>query len=115
MENAVALVFLTLLLDKILSLCVYLFIHIGENMLKKAILSVQKWGNSLAVRIPATIARSVHFHIGTQVELSVDKENVIVKPTGKQKLTLQERLNLFDPVKHGGEVMASEIIGKEKF
>ncbi|MBA2369083.1 MAG: AbrB/MazE/SpoVT family DNA-binding domain-containing protein [Candidatus Protochlamydia sp.] len=84
-------------------------------MLKKAILSVQKWGNSLALRIPATIARSAHFHIGTQVELSVDKDSVIIKPTGKQKLTLQERLNLFDPVKHGGEVMISKPMGKEKF
>lgn len=84
-------------------------------MLKKSILSVQKWGNSLAVRIPATIARRVHFHIGTQVELSVDKENVIVKPTGKQKLTLQERLDLFDSVKHGGEIMASKRLGKENF
>lgn len=85
-------------------------------MLKKSISSVQKWGNSLALRIPATIARSAHFNIGTQVEVSIDNEdNVIVKPTGKQKLTLQERLNLFDPVKHGGEVMASERIGKEKF
>lgn len=85
-------------------------------MLKKSISSVQKWGNSLALRIPATIARSAHFNIGTQVEVSIDNEdNVIVKPTGKQKLTLQERLNLFDPVKHGGEVMTSERIGKEKF
>ncbi|MBS0655651.1 MAG: AbrB/MazE/SpoVT family DNA-binding domain-containing protein [Verrucomicrobia bacterium] len=84
-------------------------------MLKKAILSVQKWGNSLALRIPAAIARNAHFHIGTQVELSVEKENVIVRPTGQRKLTLQERLDLFDPAKHGGEVMASKCIGKEKF
>lgn len=85
-------------------------------MLKKSISSVQKWGNSLALRIPATIARNAHFNIGTQVELFIDnQDNVLIKPTGKQKLTLQERLKLFDPVKHGGEVMPSESIGKEKF
>jgi len=81
---------------------------------KIATLTVQKWGNSLAVRIPAAIARSAHFHIGTAVELTVQENNIIVKPTGEQKLTLEERLNIFDPKKHSGEVMASELIGLEK-
>jgi len=76
---------------------------------------LQKWGNSLAVRIPAALARNAHFNLGSQVELSVENESIVVKPTGKKNLTLQERLNQFDPVKHGGEVMASERIGLEKF
>lgn len=77
-------------------------------------ITVQKWGNSLALRIPATIARSAHFHIGTLVELDVRDGNVIVKPTGQQKLSLDERLASFDPKKHGGEVMAAVQIGQEK-
>lgn len=82
---------------------------------KMATSTVQKWGNSLAVRLPATIARSVHFHIGTPVELTVQKGGIVVISTGEPKLTLDERLKLFDPKKHGGEVMASERIGLEKF
>lgn len=82
---------------------------------KIATLTVQKWGNSLAVRIPAAIARSAHFHLGTPVELAVQEGGIIVRTTGERKLTLEERLEIFDPKKHSGEVMASGGIGLEKF
>ncbi|TAK76858.1 MAG: AbrB/MazE/SpoVT family DNA-binding domain-containing protein [Gammaproteobacteria bacterium] len=82
---------------------------------KVATLTVQKWGNSLAVRIPAAIARSAHFHLGTPVELAVQKDSILVRSTGEPHLTLDEMLDLFDPKKHSGEVMASGRIGKERF
>lgn len=81
---------------------------------KTATLTVQKWGNSLAVRIPAAIARSAHFHLGTLVELDAQDGSIIVKATGHQKLSLDERLAAFDPKKHGGEAMAIQPIGVEK-
>jgi len=80
-----------------------------------AALTLQKWGNSLALRIPVAIARSAHFHVGSPVELAVHADTVIVKLSGEPQLTLKERLALFDPEKHGGEVMASGRIGLEKF
>lgn len=82
---------------------------------KIATLTVQKWGNSLAVRIPAPIARGAHFHLGTLVELAVQEEGIVVRPTGERKLTLDERLAMFDSKKHRGEAMASGRIGLEKF
>ncbi len=82
---------------------------------KTATLTVQKWGNSLAVRIPAAIAHSADFHLGTPVEIIVEKEGVMVRATGERKLTLEERLEMFDPKKHGGEVMAVKRVGLEKF
>ncbi len=82
---------------------------------KTTTLTVQKWGNSLAVRIPAAIARSAHFHLGTLVELDIHDGNVLVKPIGQQKPSLDERLASFDPKKHSGEVMAVEQVGSEKF
>jgi len=82
---------------------------------KTATLTLQKWGNSLAVRIPAPIARGAHFHVGTPVELAVTEEGISVRACGERKLTLNERLELFDKKKHGGEAMASGRIGAEKF
>ncbi len=82
--------------------------------MKTATLTIQKWGNSLAVRLPAPIAKNAHIHTGTMVELTVHEGNIIVKPTGKHKLSLNERLAAFDPNIHGGEVMASKNIGVEK-
>ncbi|MCW5588484.1 MAG: AbrB/MazE/SpoVT family DNA-binding domain-containing protein [Legionellales bacterium] len=80
----------------------------------KANLTVQKWGNSLAVRIPANIARGLHFNSGTTVELRIQGHELVLREVGEPKLTLQERLARFDPKKHGGEVMAESSIGLEK-
>lgn len=79
-------------------------------------LTIQKWGNSLAVRIPSVLAHSAHFEAGTPVELVLEEDNrLVVRSTGKRKLTLAERLELFDPKKHSGEIMATENVGLEKF
>lgn len=81
---------------------------------KTAVLLVQKWGNSLAVRIPAAIARSAHFHQGMMVELDAHEGSVMVKAKGPRKLTLKERLDSFDPKLHGGEAMPTKPVGLEK-
>lgn len=77
-------------------------------------LTVQQWGNSLAVRIPAGIARRAHLQPGTLVALTLKEVGVAVKPIGQRKLTLDERLKLFNAAKHGGEAMAAGLIGAEK-
>ncbi|WP_211452218.1 AbrB/MazE/SpoVT family DNA-binding domain-containing protein [Collimonas antrihumi] len=84
-------------------------------MSKTATLTVQQWGNSLAVRIPAAIARKVHFVAGQPVEVTTDDFGVVVHRKGSPKLTLEQRLAAFDPEKHGGEAMASGRIGAEAF
>jgi antitoxin MazE len=87
----------------------------GVAMSKTAILTVQQWGNSLAVRIPAAIARQVQFVVGQPVEISVDDFGVVVHKKGRPKLSLEQRLAAFDPEKHGGEVITSGRVGAEIF
>lgn len=82
-------------------------------MSKTAILTVQQWGNSLAVRIPAAVARSARFRVGQPVEVSAQDSNVLVRPVGTPKLTLAQKLAAFDPGLHGGEAMASVALGRE--
>jgi antitoxin MazE len=82
-------------------------------MKKNTLQTVQQWGNSLAVRIPAAIARSARFAAGQPVEVSVKDGTIIVKSVGVPMLSLEERLRLYDPAKHGGEVMAAEPVGVE--
>ena len=84
-------------------------------MPKTATLTIQQWGNSLAVRIPAVVARSAHFEVGQEVEVTTDDVGVTVRPVGPRKLTLTEKLAKFDPVKHGGEVMVADRVGVEVF
>ncbi len=74
---------------------------------------IQKWGNSLAVRIPSTVAKSAHLVVGQTVTVSLDGDAVVVSPTGTPRLTLAQKLAQFDPSVHGGEAMATDPIGTE--
>ena len=80
-------------------------------MTKTATLTLQQWGNSLAVRIPTAIARSAHFSLGQAVEVSVDENGVLVKAVGSPKLTLEQKLARFDVTQHGGEAMVAGAVG----
>gem|GEM_PF-457611 len=82
-------------------------------MPKTATLTVQQWGNSLAVRIPAVVARSAHFAVGQPVELTATESGVTVKALGPPRLSLAQKLAAFDPVLHSGEAMVTAAVGKE--
>ena len=82
-------------------------------MAKSATLTVQQWGNSLAVRIPAAVARSARFRVGQPVEVSAQDSNILVKAPGEPKLTLAQKLAAFDPALHGAEIMSTRQVGDE--
>jgi antitoxin MazE len=82
-------------------------------MAKSATLTVQQWGNSLAVRIPAAVARSARFRVGQPVEVSAQDSNILVKALGEPRLTLAQKLAAFDPALHGGEAMSTGPVGNE--
>jgi antitoxin MazE len=82
-------------------------------MVKSATLTLQQWGNSLAVRIPSAVARSARFRVGQPVEVSAQDSSVLVRAIGEPKLTLAQKLAAFDPALHGGELMATSPVGNE--
>jgi len=53
---------------------------------------VQKWGNSLAVRIPRTFANEVGLASDSPVDLSLPNRKVIVEPTQQPPLILKQLL-----------------------
>ena len=82
-------------------------------MSKSATLTIQRWGNSLAVRIPSVVARAARLELGQPVVVRVQDEGVAIVPIGERALTLSERLAKYDLDRHGGEVMTSRPVGKE--
>ena len=47
--------------------------------------AISKWGNSLAVRIPLTLARQARLAEGDQVVLALDREgHVVLRPTQRK-------------------------------
>jgi antitoxin MazE len=77
--------------------------------------AVQEWGNGLAVRITAQVARAAHLVQGMPISVEVVDGLVVLRPCGGPQLTLAQRLKAFDPTKHGGEVVATGRVGAEVF
>jgi antitoxin MazE len=82
-------------------------------MAKRATLTVQKWGNSLAVRIPTSVARLARLRVGQPVEISAHDSNVWIRALREPKPTLAQKLAAFDPALHSSEVMATRPGGIE--
>ena len=83
--------------------------------MSEAILDIKHWGNNLGVRLPAAVAREAHLHADQRVRVSVEEGRVIIPPLDDAPLTLEQRLARFDPARHGGEVMAGEALGAERW
>ena len=54
--------------------------------------TVQKWGNSLALRIPGPLAKDIHLHQGSVVDISVVEGKMVVKSKGHRKYSLPQML-----------------------
>jgi antitoxin MazE len=71
---------------------------------------IQKWGNSLGLRIPRTFAQQAGVGAGSEVDLSVQQGNLIVRPAKRKKYGLKDLLrkvtakNIHDEVGTGGPV-----------
>jgi len=55
-------------------------------------IKVQKWGNSLGLRIPKVIAEEIGLKENTPVELSLKKKKIIISPI-KPEITLKKLLS----------------------
>lgn len=74
---------------------------------------VQKWGNSLALRIPKSFAREVTVAEGSTVDLSVADGQLVVKPVPKKRYDLQELLSQVTDENRHEEISTGQPRGKE--
>jgi antitoxin MazE len=54
---------------------------------------IQKWGNSLAVRIPKAFATNLGLVQDSSVELALEDGNLVVRPSPSPKYRLSELLD----------------------
>ena len=54
--------------------------------------TVQKWGNSLAVRIPQSVAKDIRLHQGSIVDVALVAGKIVVKPRRQQRYALAQLL-----------------------
>ena len=78
-------------------------------------LKVQKWGNSLAIRIPRGVAKEAHIREGTTVEIVGDAQSVVMRLPKPPKYSLKELLDKVTPENIHPEVDWGPPVGKERF
>ncbi len=75
--------------------------------------SVQRWGNSLALRIPKAIALESGLADGSVVDLKLRKGMIALIPERRQKHKLSDLLSQVTKKNLHGEVSTGTPIGKE--
>jgi antitoxin MazE len=74
---------------------------------------VQKWGNSLALRIPSSYARDARLTAGASVDLNLRQGTLVIRPKPEKKPTLAELLKGVSKRNLHGEVMTGAAVGRE--
>ena len=74
---------------------------------------IQKWGNSLGLRIPRSFAAEAQVEDGSLVDLSVEKGTLLVRPIRPRKYALTALLKKVTSRNAHGEVSTGDPVGRE--
>ena len=74
---------------------------------------IQKWGNSLGLRIPRSFAAEAQVEEGSTVDLSVENGRLLVRPLRTRKYALGNLLKKVNPRNVHREVSTGEPVGRE--
>jgi antitoxin MazE len=74
---------------------------------------IKKWGNSLALRIPKSFALNANLRQDELVDLSIEKERIIITPIGQKEYSLDELLESVSESNLHGEFDTGAPAGKE--
>jgi antitoxin MazE len=74
---------------------------------------VRKWGNSLGVRIPKTVAKKLQLFSGSEIELDVINKRIVITKTDSE---LDLLLNRIDPLNcHNEDFIDESNLGNESW
>jgi antitoxin MazE len=76
---------------------------------------VQKWGNSLALRIPKAFAADLGLAQDTPVELSLEDGNLVIRPSSTQRYELSSLLTHVTEANVHGEQSYGDAVGSEEW
>ena len=75
--------------------------------------SIQKWGNSAAIRIPQSILREAEFAPNQPVELKVVEGEIVIRRSSETGFDLTELLEQISDQNLHGEVDTGSPMGRE--
>ena len=74
---------------------------------------IQKWGNSLGLRIPRSFAAEANVEAGSSVDISVVNGGLVVRPLRRRKYVLGDLLKGVRPDNLHEEISTGERAGVE--
>ncbi len=82
----------------------------GEAAMKA---KVQKWGNSLGIRIPRTLALEVSIETDSEVDLSAKDGTIVITPSRRKRLSLRQLLSRVTDSNLHAEIASGDARGGE--
>lgn len=70
----------------------------------------RKWGNSIGIRIPASMASSIKINDGTPIDVELDDEKIVIT---RKKFNLKELLDQIPEDYEAEEINWGEPVGGE--
>jgi len=74
--------------------------------------TIQKWGNSLAVRIPRPFAEEIHLEENTTVDLTIKSGKLIIVAS-EAAITLESLVEQITEENRHGEIGTGQAVGNE--
>lgn len=76
---------------------------------------IQKWGNSLALRLPKSFVKEAQIAYGSSVDLYMDEGKIVIAPLPKPTYRLEDMLEEVTEDNLHSEVDTGPAVGKEKW
>ena len=74
---------------------------------------IQKWGNSLGLRIPKSLASEASVGAGSTVDIAIEDGGLVVRPIRLPKYSLQDLLRGITARNRHEEISTGEPVGRE--
>lgn len=74
-------------------------------------IKIKKWGNSLGIRIPKSIAQKLNLTDSSEVQLNTDYQKIIISKSESELDQILDKINLSNS--HSEKLEDDQIIGNE--
>jgi antitoxin MazE len=74
---------------------------------------IQKWGNSLGLRIPKSFASEAAVEAGSTVDIAIEGDGLVVRPVRRPRYSLEELLRQVNSGNRHGEISTGDPVGHE--
>jgi len=74
---------------------------------------IQKWGNSLGLRIPKSFAKEAGVEEGSPVDISIDGDKLVIQPVRPLKYVLKDLVSRIREDNIHDEIPTGDPVGRE--